>query len=169
MNNFWKFLNTPLVVVIIALSIWPILTVLSSGIAVKLGIKQISEAVTAEVVKPFQEMGTEQDEKLRIEADAIKKITISNVRFAPTSWKGKAKIIGTITNNSTKTVKGIHLTASLYENNELVNVNDEWLARLKLLSPKTSADFNFTTDIAEGENTDNLNVSVNIADLSILE
>ncbi len=66
MNNFWRILNSPIVVVLIAFSVWPILTVLSSGIAVKLGIEQISEAVSQEVVKPFQKMGDSQDEKLKV-------------------------------------------------------------------------------------------------------
>jgi hypothetical protein len=63
MNNLWKILNAPLVVVLIALSAWPILTVLSSGIAIKLGIEQISEAVSEEVIEPFTKMGIEQDER----------------------------------------------------------------------------------------------------------
>ncbi len=98
MNNFWKILNSPIVVVLIAFSVWPILTVLSSGVAIKLGIERISEAVSQEVVKPFQKMGKSQDEKLRMEANVLENISVSNVGFAPTSWPGKVKIIGTITN-----------------------------------------------------------------------
>ena len=63
MSKLWKILNTPLVVVLIALSVWPILTVLSGGLAVKLGVQQIAETVSEEVVEPFQNMSSEQDEK----------------------------------------------------------------------------------------------------------
>jgi len=169
MSNLWKILNAPLIVVIIALSIWPILTVLSSGVAVKLGMKQISEAVSEEVVKPFQKMGSEQDDKLKKEARVLEKVVVSNIGFAPTSWPGKVKIIGTITNNSGKTVKGIYITSSLYQMDRLINVNDKWLARLKVINPGASADFSFTTDVEEGQNKENLKVKVKVADLGILE
>ena len=143
MSSLWKILNTPLVVVLIALSVWPILTVLSGSLAVKLGIQQMAETVSEEVVKPFQNMSSEQDEKLKIEAAILKKMAVSNIAFAPTSWTGKLKVIGTLTNNSTYAVRGIHISSSIYENDILVNVNDDWLSNLKSISPNASADFSF--------------------------
>ncbi|NIP31966.1 MAG: hypothetical protein GTO02_21065 [Candidatus Dadabacteria bacterium] len=169
MSSFWKFLNSPLIVVLIALAIWPVLTVLSSTFALKLGIDQISQTVSEEVVKPFQNMGSQQDEKLKAEFEVLKNINVSNVSFAPTSWSGKAKIIGTLTNNSRKTVKGIHLTASLKKDGKLINVNNEWLSRIKAISPGSSVDFSFTVDLPEGESLDSLIASVKVADLGILE
>jgi len=169
MSKLWKILNAPLVVVLLALAVWPIFTVLSSVVALKLGVEQISETVSQEVVKPFQQMSSEQDQKLKFEFQILEKVVASNIGFAPTSWPGKIKVIGTITNNSDKTVKGIHLSASFLRAGKLVNVNDEWLSRVKAISPGSSVDFNFTTALAEGETTEDLDVSVKVVDLGILE
>ena len=169
MSKLWKILNTPLVVVLIALSIWPILTVLSGGLAVKLGIQQIAEAVSEEVVEPFQNMSSEQDEKLKIEVGVLNKMTVSNIAFAPTSWTGKLKVIGTITNNSTHSVKGLHVSSSVYQNDILVNVTNDWLSNVKSISPNTSADFTFNIDVEEGQRKDNLKVKVNVSKLELLD
>lgn len=169
MSKFWKIINSPLIVVLIALSIWPILTVLSGSLAVKLGVQQIAETVSEEVVEPFQNMSSEQDEKHKNEIDVLKKMTVSNIAFAPTSWTGKLKIIGTITNNSTHAVKGLHVSSSVYQNETLVNVNNDWLSNLKYISPNASADFTFNIDVEEGQGKDNLNVEVKVSKLELLE
>lgn len=169
MTKLWKILNAPIVVVFLALAVWPIFTVLSSSVALKLGVEQISDTVSKEVVKPFQQMSSEQDQKLKKEFQILEKMVASNIGFAPTSWPGKIKVIGTISNNSDKTVKGLHISASFRKNGKLVNVNDEWLSRVKAISPGSSIDFNFTTELDEGETTEGLNVSVKVVDLGILE
>lgn len=169
MSNFWKFLNSPLVVVVIAFSIWPILTVLSSGVAVKLGIQQISEAVSEEVVKPFKNFGANQDKKTIAEAKILDNIVLSNVSFAHTTWKGNVKIIGTLTNNSNKIIKSIHLLSSLYQDGKLANVEEKWLSNVKILKPNSSVNFTFTTSISEGQNKDNLVPKIQVANMSIVE
>lgn len=169
MSKLWKTLNAPLVVVLIALSVWPILTILSSVIAVKLGIEQLADAVSEEVVKPFQNMNAEQDDELKTEVAILEKMTVSNIAFAPTSWTEKIKIIGTITNNSTQTVKGIHATSSLYQNDTLVNVEDTWFSKIKSIGPNSSANFNFVVSVDEGQSKENLTAEIKISDLSLLE
>ena len=161
--------NSPLVVVLIALAAWPILTVLSGGIAVKLGIEQISEAVSEGVIKPFTEMGVEQDEELKKEAMVINKIEVSNVGFAPTSWAKKVKVIGTLINNSNQTVKSINITASFYQGDKLVNVNEEWLSQIKVINAGASSDFSFQADVEEGQSANNLKVQIKVSGLGILE
>jgi len=169
MSKLWKVLNAPLVVVLLALAIWPIFTVLSSVVAVRVGVEKISEAVSQEIVKPFQKMGSEQNKKLKSEFQTLEKVLVSNVGFAPAPWDGKIKVIGTITNNSDKTVKDIHLSASFRRAEKLVNVNNEWLSNVKAIGPNSSIDFNFTTELAEGETTEGLNVSVKVVDLGVLK
>ena len=169
MNNLWKILNAPLIVVLIALAAWPILTVLSGGIAVKLGIEQISEAVSEGVIEPFTKMGIEQDEELKKEAMVINKIVVSNVGFAPTSWAKKVKVIGTLINNSNQTVKSINITASFYQGDKLVNVNEEWLSQLKVINAGASSDFSFQADVEEGQGANNLKVQIKVSGLGILE
>jgi len=169
MNNLWKILNAPLVVVLIALAAWPILTVLSGGIAVKLGIEQISGAVSEGVIEPFTKMGIEQDEELKKEAMVINKIVVSNVGFAPTSWTKKVKVIGTLINNSNQTVKSINITASFYQGDKLVNVNEEWLSQIKVINAGASSDFSFQADVEEGQSANNLKVQIKVSGLGILE
>ena len=169
MNKLWKILNAPLIVVLIAFAAWPILTVLSGGIAVKLGIEQISEAVSEGVIEPFTKMGIEQDEKLKKEAMVINKIVVSNVGFAPTSWAKKVKVIGTLINNSNQTVKSINITASFYQGDKLVNVNEEWLSKLKVINAGASSNFSFKADVEEGQGANNLKVQIKVSDLEILE
>ena len=169
MNKLWKILNAPLIVVLIAFAAWPILTVLSGGIAVKLGIEQISGAVSEGVIEPFTKMGIEQDEKLKKEAMVINKIVVSNVGFAPTSWPKKVKVIGTLINNSNQTVKSINITASFYQGDKLVNVNEEWLSKLKVINAGASSNFSFKADVEEGQGANNLKVQIKVSDLEILE
>ena len=169
MNKLWKILNAPLIVVLIAFAAWPILTVLSGGIAVKLGIEQISGAVSEGVIEPFTKMGIEQDEELKKEAMVINKIVVSNVGFAPTSWAKKVKVIGTLINNSNQTVKSINITASFYQGDKLVNVNEEWLSKLKVINAGASSDFSFQADVEEGQGANNLKVQIKVSGLGILE
>ena len=168
MNKLWKILNAPLIVVLIAFAAWPILTVLSGGIAVKLGIEQISGAVSEGIIEPFTEMGIEQDEELKKEAMVINKIEVSNIGFAPTSWAKKVKVIGTLINNSSQTVKSINITASFYQGDKLVNVNEEWLSRIKVLKAGASSDFSFQADVEEGQGANNLKVQIKVSGLEIL-
>jgi len=169
MSNFWKFLNAPLIVVLIALTTWPVLTALSGALALKIGLKQISETISEEVVDPFKKLGSEQDEKLKAELEILNSITISNVDFAHSPWPRRARVIGTITNNSQKTIKDIHISVLSHRSGKLVNVDDERLSKIKALSPQSSTYFNYETDLAEGETTQGLEVSIKVVDLSILE
>jgi hypothetical protein len=81
----------------------------------------------------------------------INKIIVSNVSFAPISWPKKVKVIGTLTNNSNQTVKSINITALFYQGDKLVNVNEEWLSKLKLINAGASSDFSFQADVEEGQ------------------
>ena len=121
------------------------------------------------VIEPFTKMGIEQDEELKKEAMVINKIEVSNVGFAPTSWAKKVKVIGTLINNSNQTVKSINITASFYQGDKLVNVNEEWLSRIKVINAGASSDFSFQADVEEGQSANNLKVQIKVSGLGILE
>lgn len=169
MNKLWKFLNSPLLVVLIALLLWPILTALTGGIAMKIGIRQMAQTVSDEVSKAFQGMGDSQDEELKKTADILNKVSITNVRAAPTSWPNKIKVVGTITNRYEDTVKSIHLLVSLYKENTLVNVDKAWLSNVKLLKPGASSNFFVTSDLEEGQDPASMRVEIKVSDIGILE
>ena len=78
MGKLWNFLNSPLIVVLVALSIWPILLALTSAYSMKIGIQEMAGAIGSEVVAPFKKMGQQQDEKLKKELKIIDEYTLSN-------------------------------------------------------------------------------------------
>jgi hypothetical protein len=67
MKKTWSVLNSPLVVVLVALAVWPIFTALSGAYALKFGINEIASSVSNEVIAPFKQMGDEQKEELSTE------------------------------------------------------------------------------------------------------
>lgn len=169
MKKLWSFLNAPIVVVLIALILWPLLTITSTGYALKAGIGEIRSAVKDEVVEPFRDLGRGQDEALKTKLQVRKKIMIENIRILESSWKGRVKVIGTVNNQSDKIIKSINITASFYENGELVDVHQEWLSKIDALPSGESANFVFTKELQEGQSDEQLNVNINLASFAILQ
>jgi len=101
--------------------------------------------------------------ELKLEADLIDKLSVSNIGFAPSIWPGRIKIIGTINNNTDKIIKRVNITSSFYHKRRLVNVKDESLTNLRLLKPGDSSDFCFDAHIEDGQTQDNLNVKIRVA------
>ena len=168
MNKIWGFLNSPLIVVIIALAVWPIFGALSGTYALKLGMKEIAKTVSNEVVNPMKSMQEGQDAKLNKILELKKDIEILNVGYAPAPWPSKLKVIGTIKNNSEETIKSINIISSFYQGDKLVDVKEDWLHKIKALRPGEAANFTFNKDIEEGAPKE-MTVVVKISDFSILK
>lgn len=172
MEKIWKFLNAPLVVTLAAITAFPILIGLTAGIASEIWLEDVTEAVAEEVVSPFKNMGAEQNKEKLEKLAILKELSVSNVRFAPTTWDEKAKVVGTITNKSDKTLDGFHLTVSLYEGDRLVNVEDEWLAHARPLLPGESNNFGLMIDVEkEAKDTviEKMTPKVQVARFSIVK
>ncbi len=169
MARLWKFLNSPLIVVLIALSIWPILLAVTSAYSMKFGIKELAGTIGSEVVQPFKEMSNAQDEKLKKELKIIDNIAISNVKFVPSQWKNRQRVIGQLTNNSDATVKTIKIIVSYYaKDKSLIDVGDEWLSSIKALRPKETTPFSVNRSVDEnGKPADS--VKIKIGDLTMVE
>jgi len=169
MKKVWNVLNSPLVVVVIALAIWPIFTALSGAYALKFGINEIASSVSNEVIAPFKQMGDDQDEEIKIIIEEMKKVEVSNIAFAPNKWPGKIKVIGTIKNNSELTIKSINITSSFYRSGKLVDVTNEWLHRIEALKSGESADFTFDKDLEKDEVQEGLSTEVKVSSFKILK
>ena len=144
MKNLWKFINSPIVVVIIALIIWPALFALTSSFAFDIGIREVVSSVQNEVSNSFQELNGQQTEKRKIEAEVIERLELDNVKLVPTPFPATEKVIGSITNTSDMTVSRVQLTASYFNSlNELIDVGNQWLEGTASLRPGETRDFTF--------------------------
>lgn len=169
MKNIWTVLNSPLVVVITALAIWPIFTALSGTYALKFGIKEIASSVSNEVVEPFRNINNEQEEELKNIIEILKDIEVNNVNFAHSSWPGKIKVIGTINNKSNHTVSHVNISSSFYKDGKLVDVKNDWLSQIKAILPGQSENFTFDKDIQENDNIDLYTTEIKVSSISILQ
>lgn len=140
MKKVWKILNAPLVVVVIAILIWPTITIFSGSYAIS---KQIDQ-VASSVKNAFKGNSDSQLKKTREYIEIRKVISIKNARVMPGDWKNKEKVIATIKNGSVKNIKTIRIGASYYDKaGELIDVGDEWLHSIKVLGPGESVDIKF--------------------------
>lgn len=168
MGKLWNFLNSPLIVVLVALSIWPILLALTSAYSMKIGIQEMAGAIGSEVVAPFKKMGQQQDEKLKKELNIIDNIAVSNVKFVPSDWKNRQKVIGQLTNKSDATAKTIKVIVSYYAKDKgLIDVGNEWLSSIKALRPGETTSFTMNRSVGEQGPADK--VEIKIGDLTLVE
>lgn len=168
----WKAINSPIVVVVLALTIWPILTTLTASFAVsniKKAIVGATEDIVDAVTEPFMQMGEDSKAKQIKKLNVFNLIEIKNIKTAPSSWKTKEKVIGTIVNNSDKTLTSIKLNASFYDTEgNLIDVVYAWLSSLELLLPKQSADFSFDRDLGRHEESEEILASRKSASIEIV-
>ncbi|MGD8527043.1 MAG: FxLYD domain-containing protein [Thioalkalispiraceae bacterium] len=146
MQAVWKFLNAPLIVVLIALAIWPLLTVYSGSYALSKEVKNITNTVTG----AFSSMGNKQKQKSQAMLAVKKQLALSNIKIGTSSWKHQEKIIGTISNNSDKNIKSLHIAVSAYDaNDQLMDVDNSWLSNIKILSAGESIDFSYNRSLGQ--------------------
>ncbi len=174
----WEALNSPLVVVSIALTIWPLVTVaMFSFTAPK--IKQGFEEITSEITSSFMQIGQESEKKALEKLNTLKLLEVINVKTVPSSWPTKEKVIGTIVNNSDKTLKSIKVNASFYDvQGNLIDVENEWLHSLGFILPKQSVDFSLKREIGVYKKPEDeeilasrksASVKINVSDFDIVK
>ncbi|MCK4739498.1 MAG: FxLYD domain-containing protein [Deltaproteobacteria bacterium] len=176
----WKVLNSPLIVVVVALVLWPLLSTLTASYAVtslKDALVESSKEMATEFKGAFSGNSEKETKKILDNIEVAKKIKLESVKTAPSSWKTQEKIIGTITNNSKEIIKSINLTASFYDTSgELIDVQEAWLSKIKYLMPGDSKDFTFTRNLgSHSDPEDELakrkgeSIEVVLSDFSIVE
>jgi len=167
MSKIWSFLNTPLVVVLLAMFAFPVLTVISGSWAAKLGVRNIAETVSEEVSDAFSQ--NKLDTRTKKELEAYKKISFSNVRFAPKKWGTNLKVIGTFTNNYSEMVKSFNIGASLYEKGKLANFERVWSSLPKNVSTGESVNFSFDIAIEKDKLKKDYSIGLRAMDLKLYE
>lgn len=172
----WKAINSPIVVVIIALTIWPLLTVAMFSFTVP-KIKKGFGEITAAITSPFTQMDQESEKKALEKLETLKLVKVINVKKAPWSWSRQEKIIGTIVNNSDKTLKSIKVNASFYDvKGNLIDVKNAWLGSLGFILPKQSVDFSFNRSLGTQKESEEIlasrksaSVKINVGDFNIVK
>jgi len=149
-ETFWKALNSPLIVVVVALLLLAVLSVLTFKYSVSIMAKETIGAVRGAFNAFGQDDHDEDREFLKIRDG----IVFTNVQKGYSGWPSREKFIGTVTNNSDKILKQIMVIASFYNaNNELIDVSTQWLSDMTVLPPKESFNFIIQRDI--GNHQDN--------------
>ncbi len=172
----WKAINSPIVVVIIALTIWPLLTVVMFSFTVpkiKKGFGEITTAITS----PFTQMDQESEKKALEKLETLKLVKVINVKKAPSSWSRQEKVIGTIVNNSDKTLKSIKVNTSFYNvEGDLIDVENKWLHSLGFILPKQSVDFSFKRELGVHKESEEIltsrksaSVKISVSDFDIVK
>lgn len=149
---FWKLLNSPLIIIIIALSAWPLL----ASFTIHNSVKRITTDSVNAIVDAFDSFDQHKDEKALFFLQSRDNIKFTNIKKAYSDWPSKEKFIATITNNHDKTIRDLNLNISFYnKNNELIDVVDSmWISGLIALKPKESFNFDFSRDIGDAKDKD---------------
>lgn len=146
LDRIWKVINSPVIVVLLALSVWPIL----SAFTIQQAISKITTDTVETISEAFQDMGND-DEEAREFLEYKDRIVFTNIKHAHSGWSNKEKIVATVTNNYDKPVKRVVANISFYnQDNELIDVIDnQWISIAPILQPNES--FNFSVSRETGD------------------
>lgn len=147
-EKLWNLLNSPLAVVMIGLSVWPLLTAFTAQHA----LSKITTDTIASISQAFESFDDGKSQKASAFIAIKEKVTFSNVNDAFTSWPNKEKIVATITNGSDAPITSIMLNVSFYDaGNRLIDVLDnQWLSNISVLQPGESMNFSLTRAMGGG-------------------
>ncbi|MDX1484929.1 MAG: FxLYD domain-containing protein [Alphaproteobacteria bacterium] len=138
MNAIWKVLNSPLVVVLIALALWPLLSTLSARYAWQ----NVVGGITGEVAGAYTGLKDTQVKRDRARMAAIDGMEVTAARLVAGRYAGRQKVIGTVKNAGSGTVKQVKMTISYFDGTgELIDVGSTWLGNIAFLKPGESANF----------------------------
>ncbi len=176
MKNIWKFLNSPLIVVLIALLSWPLFLGLSGVYAMKIGMAQMVQSVKSELGGPLGEIANANKQLERDKASYSKFVVVENSGFGISSYPSQQKVIATVKNTGTKSITSIHVLASYYDaSGKLIDVDKEWLgmAGSFLAGTEKNITINHATGLSgeseEDKNKSAVTVKVEVANFDFLE
>ena len=172
MSNLWKILNAPIVVVLIALAVWPALGAYTGFKVIETGTVKVKNAIK----DGFSQAAGDQDKKLEAKIKLLANIDVKNIKSVRSGWKGKEKIVAEIVNNTDKTIKSIHISVSFYnKEGGLIDVNNQWLGG-KFVLPKDKYAFDIKRDIGERDEPEEVlnkrkshKVEIKVVDFDVLE
>ena len=138
MNIVWKILNSPLVVVLIALALWPLLSTLSARYA----LQNVIGGITGDVTSAYSGLKDAQLKKDRAKMAALEGVEVKGVKLVGGRFKGRQRLIGTLRNTGTRTVKQIKVTISYFDGEgRLIDVATSWLSNVAFLKPGEEVNF----------------------------
>jgi hypothetical protein len=172
--GLWRMLNSPLIVLIIALALWPI----ASSIAVRWKLRTFSHEVRALAQETadekeagtlkllvsgwvsqvasglsggFSQMGEDRAKTLADFRRVRPSILVTEVKAVESSWPGREKVVGKITNNSDQAIETVKITTMFYDaSGSLIDVDNKWLSDIKVIEPKTAVGFSVERSMGQG-------------------
>ena len=166
MNFLWKFMNSPLVVVVIALAIWPLLSALSAQYAWR----NVAGAIAGDVTSAYSGLKDTQRKNDQVKMTALDALKVTGAKLVPAAYKGRQKVIGTLHNAGERTVKQVKLTLSFFTGDgTLMDVNTSWLSNIAFIKPGEKANFEARRSYNRKTGTPAARVAVRVTALSVVE
>lgn len=166
MNTVWKILNSPLVVVLIALAVWPLLSTLSARFA----LQNVIGGITGDVKGAYSGLKDTQMKQDRAKMAALKGVEAKGVKLVAGRFKGRQKVIGTLKNTGQRTVKQIKVTLSYFDGaGTLMDVDTSWLNNIAFLKPGEGANFSANRGFDRKTGAPAARVSIKVTALSVVE
>ena len=166
MNLIWKILNSPLVVVMIALAIWPLLSAMSAQYAWR----NVAGAIAGDVTSAYSGLKNTQIKNDQTKMAALDALKVSGAKLIPAAYKGRQKVIGTLHNVGKRTVKQVKLTLSFFTTDgTLMDVNTSWLSNIAFIKPGEKANFEARRSYNRKSGTPAARVSVRVTALNVVE
>ncbi len=164
-GGLWKSLNSPLVVLLLGLALWP----LASSMAVRWKLRTFAREVRAlaqetgdpketgtlkllvsgwvsqvasGITGAFSQMGEDRAETMSEYRRLRPSIRVSEVKQVESAWPGREKIVGKIANDSDKAISTVKITTMFYDaSGSLIDVDNKWISEIKVIEPSTAVGF----------------------------
>ena len=166
MNTAWKILNSPLVVVLIALALWPLLSSLSARSA----LRNVIGGITGDVAGAYGSLKDTQAKQDQAKMAALKEVEVKGLKLVAGRYKGRQKVIGTLKNAGNRTIKQIKVTLSYFDaHGGLMDVDTSWLSNIAFLKPGEEANFSANRGFDRKTGAPARRVTVKVTALSVVE
>jgi len=175
MREIWRFVNRPIVIVLLALALWPVVSAWQRRLAIRATIRTIVEeaqgdqhpgggmplkklgaAITSQLAEgftsTFDKMNKERTAKLTAFNSAAPQVTVPEVKVGTARFPNREKIIGSVRNGSSSAVSDIRLNLMMYsQDGSLIDVDDKTLHEIKLLQPGQVVGFSVERDLGDAK------------------
>ncbi len=158
----WKYINSPIVIVVIAISalfIFAGTTKPRLATEIRAAYEELNKIIEngasdAEKTKAIQQFAKEvatqmhngfsdglksnapqKENKDKIFVDTKQKLIISGIKKVKSEWQNGEKIIYSLKNNSDRSISNLRVNFEYYKNGELIDCTNDWVSEVKILSP----------------------------------
>jgi hypothetical protein len=172
MREIWRFVNRPVVIVLLALALWPVVSAWQRRLTVRATLRTIVEeaqgdqrpggkplkelgaAITSQLTEgfasTFDKMNKDKMAKLAAFNSALPQVTVSEVKAGTARFPHREKIIGSVRNGSSSAISDLRLNFMMYaQDGSLIDVDDKTLHEIKLLQPGQLVGFSVDRDLGD--------------------